>query len=125
MDKRLKNLKNLSATLLDIELFKLKKISADQQRLSDEILRIRESKGQQAVTLTEANGMDPSLLAGAFSKWEEWCTQKSMSLNQEQAVLRVEMEKQRKKTQAMFGRSEAVKELMKRDTNMAKKKMSL
>lgn len=124
MDKRLKNLKSLSTTLLDIELFKLKSIAQEHQRISDELLEIRDAKSRQAVSLTVSNGLDPSLLVGAFSKWEDWCIQKAVGLNKEQASLRVEMETQRKKTQDMFGRSEAVKALMKRETNLAKKRLT-
>ena len=122
MDKRLMKLQSVSTTLLDIELFKLKKIAVEQNRISEALLDIQNAKRQQSIELTNTNGLEASLRAGVNTKWDAWCIQKSTSLNQERAALRVEMESQLKKTQEMFGRSDAVKTLVKRQAGLIKKK---
>lgn len=111
LDERLNNLKLLSSMLLDIELMKLKKIASEQQKNSDALLEIRNTKTQQTGFLSSSDHLEACLRVGSYSKFDAWYIERTITLNQEKAILRAEMEKQQKKAYEMFGKSEVVSKL--------------
>lgn len=115
MIDRLKQLQVLTSMTADAELSKLFKLATEDGRLSSELKTVQDARHDTSGSGLQGNDFSPAVVAGILPKWDNWCVQKSVTINNERAELLVELEKQKLVAKRMFGRAEAVKELVKRD----------
>lgn len=121
MSERLRRMRLLTSVMLDVELANLAKITAEDEALVREIHDVEQARAKSSGNISTPTGLDVATTGGALPRWENWCVQQSVKLNQNRAELRVKMESQRQKTNLVFGRAEAIKELVRRDVESVKR----
>jgi hypothetical protein len=125
LDKRLKQIQQLTSMMLDAELFELRKISNEQKAKKDEIDALSAAQDARNKQLAATTGLDAALQAGVDARWGRWRDKQARELNVARARLMAKMEQQRKSAQKAFGRDEAAKTLIKRSEADAAAKVKL
>lgn len=124
MNDQLRQLQVLTTMTMDVELSKLVKFTSEDDRLSNELKAVQDARLNAVETGFLGNEFSPAIVAGVHPKWENWCVQKSVAINKERSELLVKLEKQKLEAKRMFGRAEAVKQLVKRDMDSSRLKNS-
>lgn len=112
MEKRLKELRNLTQMALDVEMMKLQRIVAAEGEKVAQIRALDATEAERAAHLVENGGADAALYAGADTRWNSWKQREKASLNTQRAALLAKRDEQRLQTQKAFGKDEAVRRLM-------------
>ncbi len=112
MNKELKQLHRLGGMVLDARLMKLRQILVAEREKAVEINALRSAALARAKILARNDGSDAALTSGADERWAGWRENEMRRLNQERAVLRVQIEEQHAAAKLAFGRTETLKELV-------------
>lgn len=112
MEKRLKELRNLTRMALDVEMMKLERIVTAEGEKADQIKMLDTTGAERAACLAKNDGADVALYAGADMRWNSWKQRKKTVLNIQRARLLAERDEQKRHTQKAFGKDEAARRLL-------------
>jgi len=113
MEKRLKELRQITQMVLDVERMKLQKIAAKDKDIIDQMREMESQSNLRSKQLSTKGGSDMALFAGADLRWKRWKQQKKRILNTQRAALMAERDVQKLITNRAFGKDEAVRRLLK------------
>jgi len=112
MEKRLKELRQITQMVLDVERMKLQRIAAEEKYITDQMGEMESQSNRRAMQLLTKGGSDLALFAGADLRWDSWKQQKKRTLNTQRAALLAKRDVQRLSTVKAFGKDEAVRRLL-------------
>lgn len=114
--RRLKTLTKLNRTKYEGELSNLNRQESD---LQSTLVQINHAFSSRAAE--RARGDDVARMAAVDTKWQAWVEQRRVSINQEIASLRVEIDQAEQRLRAAFGQDEALEQVTKQQALQLRK----